>query len=474
MRTALEAARVAVLATVRTRGPVSGRAAQSWIRLEAADQIFNALIALSALLQSEKRPEVRAAAEHLLRRLAPLLLRLGTSMVTEREDRPARLERTATAIAACVAEPPGQPGACDRRHDCRAPAHRHHPDPAGHARTGARRTNQNRVANACARTAARQSRPGLGGAAACAAAAAAACVGFTVTLAWPTSYAYWLTITLVLTMQPYFAVTITRAAERIAGTVLGGAIGAAIAIACPTPVAMAVALFPLAVLALAVRAVNFGLFMACVTPVVVLLVELARPGQDQVEIAVMRGLYTVAGGVLALVFSALLWPVWEPSRLRSELRAAIAAHGNYACAEIAALLGEGSPAKVQQARRAAGIASNNAEASLQRALLEPARGDTARLQAALTIDAALRRIAGRVSALQVDAAMHEHDRAAWLAWGDWISTASARLAEGRADLPPRPPVPAGDADGKSLARIARQLELAAGALARLDHAGLAA
>ena len=241
-------------------------------------------------------------------------------------------------------------------------------------------------------------------------------VGFTVTLAWPTSYGYWLTITLVLTMQPYFAVTITRAAERIAGTVLGGAIGAVIAIACPTPVAMAVALFPLAVLALAVRAVNFGLFMACVTPVVVLLVELARPGQNQVEIAVMRGLYTVAGGVLALVFSALLWPVWEPSRLRSELRAAIAAHGSYACAEIAALLGEGSPAKVQQARRAAGIASNNAEASLQRALLEPARGDTARLQAALTIDAALRRIAGRVSALQVDAAMHEHDRAAWLAW----------------------------------------------------------
>ena len=208
--------------------------------------------------------------------------------------------------------------------------------------------------------------------------------------------------------------TLTRAAERITGTVLGGAVGAAVAIACPTPAAMAVALFPLAVLALAVRAVNFALFMACVTPVIVLLVELARPGQSQLDLALMRGLYTLAGGVLALLFSALLWPAWEPARLLGELRAAIAAHGRYACAELAALLGEAAPAAVEQARRAAGVASNNVEASLQRVLLEPARGETDRLEAALTIDAALRRMAGRVSALQVDAALHPHDRAALL------------------------------------------------------------
>ncbi len=470
VRTLLEAARVAVLATVRTRGPVSGRAAQSWIRLEAAEQIFNALVALSALLPGEKRPEVRAAADHMLRLLRPLLLRLGTSMLTETEDRPARLERAATAIAGGPATVPDSPVhliAQTIAERLRIAITLANPDtlapvPEGPTNIGWRkrvlgplRANLD-PSSAALRHALR--------------AAAAACVGFMLTLAWPTGYGYWLTITLVLTMQPYYAVTITRAAERIAGTVLGGAVGAAIAVACPTPVSMAVALFPLAVVALAVRAVNFGLFMACVTPVVVLLVELARPGQNQVEIAVMRGLYTVAGGVLALAFSALLWPVWEPSRLRGELRAAIAAHGRYACAEIAAVLGESSQAKVEQARRAAGIASNNAEASLQRALLEPARGDTARLEAALTIDAALRRIAGRVSALQVDAAMHPHDRAAWQAWRDWIATATTLLADGRADLPPRPPVPAGDADGESLARIARQLELAAGALGRLDQA----
>ena len=467
VRTAIEAARVTVLATVRTRGPVSGRAAQCWIRLEAAEQIFGALIALSDLLQGETRPEERDAADRMLRRLAPVAFALGESMVTEAADRLARLERAAAAIADSAGSLPDSPvyriadTIAERlriaitlaKPDALAPV------PPGPAQGGWRklllgplRANLD-PSSAVLRHALR--------------AAAAAAAGFVVTLAWPTSYGFWLTITLVLTMQPYFAVTLTRAAERIGGTVLGGAIGAVIAVACPTPAAMAVALFPLAVLALAVRAVNFGLFMACMTPVIVLLIELARPGQSQVEIAVMRGLYTVAGGALALLFSALLWPVWEPARLRDELRAAIAAHGRYACTEIAALLGEARRDQVEQARRTAGVASNNAEASLQRALLEPSRGDTERLEAALTIDAALRRIAGRVTALQVDAALHPHDRAAWRRWRDWIDTASVRLAEGRADLPPRPPVPAGDVDSESLLRIARQLELAAGALARL-------
>jgi uncharacterized membrane protein YccC len=251
--------------------------------------------------------------------------------------------------------------------------------------------------------------------------------------------------------------------------VLCGLIVAGIAIAFPTPLAMAAALFPLVVLALAVRSVNFGLFMACVTPVVVLLVEVAQPGQSQVEIALLRALYTIAGGALALAFSAFLWPAWEPERLRAELRAAIAAHGRYACAEIAALLGEASPEAVEQARRAAGMASNNAEASLQRILLEPARSDTRRLEAALTIDAAMRRIAGRVSALQVAAASHPHVRAAWERWREWIEEASTRLAQGRSDLPPRPAVPEGDLDAEALASIGRQLDLAAGALARLDQ-----
>ncbi len=87
--------------------------------------------------------------------------------------------------------------------------------------------------------------------------------------------------------------------------------------------------------------------------------------------ALLRAAFTVAGGAVALAAAWVLWPVWEPARLTGELRQAILAHGNYAATEIKAILGEASPDAVTQARRAAGLASNALEASLQRALLEP-------------------------------------------------------------------------------------------------------
>ena len=53
--------------------------------------------------------------------------------------------------------------------------------------------------------------------------------------------------------------------------------------------------------------------------------------------------------------------------------------------------------------------------------------------------------------------------AALAAWRDWIGGAMRALAAGETALPPRPDVPEADL----LVRIARQIELMAGAMARL-------
>ena len=147
------------------------------------------------------------------------------------------------------------------------------------------------------------------------------------------------------------------------------------------------------------------------------------------------------------------------------MRAAISTHAAYAAAEISALLGEVAQGSVDPARQAAGMASNNLEASLQRALLEP-HGEGARIEAALTVDAALRRMAGRLSALQLDAHAQAHDRAAWGACRAWIVAAMSGVAEGRAEVPARPALPRNDPHAEALARIARQVELAAGVVGR--------
>ena len=276
------------------------------------------------------------------------------------------------------------------------------------------------------------------------------------TLSLPGHYQHWLTITLILTMQPFYALTWQRALERIGGTVLGGVLAAGIALLCTSPLQIAAALFPLAVAAFTVRAVNFGAFMALLTPLVVLLTEFSRPGSGEWLIAFYRAGYTAAGGLLAVAGCLILWPSWEPDRLRRELEAAIAAHASFAEAEMNVLLGEGDAEAVEQARRAAGVASNNLETSLSRALNEPRRNQREALQSAMVIDAALRRMAGRLSALQLDP--HHADTlsaGALRLWRDWICTALRRLAKGEPVPGPRPAGYAPDA----LLRIARQIEL---------------
>ena len=47
---------------------------------------------------------------------------------------------------------------------------------------------------------------------------------------WFTPYDHWLTITIVMTMQPYFGLTYTRVLQRIAGTVAGGLVAALVGV----------------------------------------------------------------------------------------------------------------------------------------------------------------------------------------------------------------------------------------------------
>jgi uncharacterized membrane protein YccC len=278
------------------------------------------------------------------------------------------------------------------------------------------------------------------------------------------AYAHWLTITLVLTLQPFYALTWQKALERIVGTVVGGVIAAGISLLVNTPLATAAVLFPLAVTAFAVRYVSFGLFMACMTPLVVLLSELGRPGESELMIAGMRALYTVLGGTLAVLGCATLWPSWEPDRVARELRTALDAHAAYADTELAVLIGEAPADALDPVRRAAGVASNNLEASLARALQEPRRSARAGLESAMVVDAALRRLAGRLSSMQHDPALGP-DKAALAAWRDWLRLAFASLARG-APLPPGQPALE---PGSATARIARQIELMDGALRRGDR-----
>lgn len=465
VRDAIEQARGAVLDTVRARRPLGGAAAQSLIRLEAADQIFGATIALSELVEANRDPGQRAAAGRMLRVLGPLLTILGRSIAADGVLATERLTRSIAAMEADAARFPDLRAIADavaERLRILATLAAADPKLPGGGPASGEPELRDRLRAALRANLTWES-------AALRHALRAAVLGvpaIAFTFVWYHGYEHWLTITLVLTMQPFFALAWQRAVERVAGTVLGGMAAALLAMVCTTPLSIAVALFPLTVLTFAVRAVSFGAFITCITPLVVLLSELGRPGTSELAIAAIRALYTVIGGLIAVAGCLLLWPSWEPQRLRREIGAAMAAHARYAAAELSALLGEAAAETVEAARRGAGVASNALETSLSRALLEPtlvsqkARRD--RIEAAVVVDAALRRLAGRLSALQHAAdPLGAMPPEAWRAWRDWATGALDGLAAGQ----PAPPRPAGGAP-EPLARIARQIELMDGALRR--------
>ncbi len=89
----------------------------------------------------------------------------------------------------------------------------------------------------------------------------------------------------------------------------------------------------------------------------------------------------------------------------------------------------------------------------------------------MTVDAALRRLAGRLSALQHDPAMAGNPGPEALrAWREWLAAAFAALTAGT-PLPGGSPAIEGTGP---LARIARQLELMDGALRRPSQPSIAA
>jgi uncharacterized membrane protein YccC len=468
VREAIELARTAVLDTLRVRGAPATRGAHALIRLEIADQVFNALIALSEELENDPTHD-RAASDRLLRRLRAVLVVLGRAIQTDEVKANRQIERSLAAMAGDLAVLP--PDAATHRIGTviverlrmaltlNVPAN-YHP---GANEAGARIPLRERLlaplrANLNWQSVALRHALRAG---------VVAAPAIAITVIWYGPYQHWLTITLVLTLQPYFATTITRALERVGGTMLGGIVAALLALVCTTPIAIAVAMFPLATIALAVRQVSYGLFMAVITPIVVLLSELGRPGTSEWVLAGMRALFTAIGGLLALGGAFLLWPSWEPARLPAEIRAAVAAHAVYARATFSFLLGQIGEAAFHEARGAAGVASNNLEASLSRVLQEPRHISPDELEAAMVIDAALRRMAGRLSVMQLDPTLAASLPAADLGrWRDWIGAALQAVADRRELTEPRPAAPLGPV-GNSLARAARQVELMAGAMQRL-------
>jgi uncharacterized membrane protein YccC len=449
VRESIETARNVAFETFRRRGLVTPRAAQLSVRLATLEQVFSALIALSDSLESDAA--TRHAGARPIRLIAGWLAALGPDIERNRTlDTPKKRASLARLRAAVAALPDSE-----QRHILEAMVENLAvliviSTPTGQTISGGPQPQplQSKIwvpirANFSPSAAAM--RHALR-------AAIMATPALYLTMRYGGQFAHWATITMVFCLQPYFSATWLRAAERVAGTTLGGLLAAAIGLVVHTHMQLAFTMLPLTMFAFTIRAVSYGAFVAALTPMIVLLVEQIAPGADELTIAASRVGFTLLGGILAVLGNLLLWPGFEGGRLEQNIRTAARAHAAYVTAVFSALL-DGTPAP-DAARRAAGMASNNLEAALSRALLEPHKKRDPVIERGAIVDAALRRMAGRLSVLALDRpAIAPECRTHWQDWQNWL-IASLKASHSTA----RPPLPAGPG-GETLARLARQVEL---------------
>lgn len=182
---------------------------------------------------------------------------------------------------------------------------------------------------------------------------------------------YWVPLTVLFILRPDFGSTFTRGLQRYVGTALGAVLATLVAAALtPGPYALAVLTTVCAVGISAFLLANYGLFTVSITALIIFMVAFA--GIPESATAVDRILDTTIGATLTLGLYAL-WPTWERSTLPDTTAELIEAERTYVRALFGSWLNPAAHGLdvVRSARAGARVARTNAEASVQRSLLEP-------------------------------------------------------------------------------------------------------
>jgi uncharacterized membrane protein YccC len=184
--------------------------------------------------------------------------------------------------------------------------------------------------------------------------------------------AYWLPMTTVLVLKPEFTVTFTRGLLRIGGTIAGLLLATAMFHFLPTGKGMEVVLIGAFVFLLRwVGPANYGIFGVAVSALVVLLI--AFTGVAPKDVILLRGINTVAGGLLALAAYAV-WPTWERTQVGVVMARLLEAYRGYfsvVLEEVTRSDGASSVHRIDKARLAMRLARTNAVASVDRMGAEP-------------------------------------------------------------------------------------------------------
>jgi uncharacterized membrane protein YccC len=183
---------------------------------------------------------------------------------------------------------------------------------------------------------------------------------------------YWVTITVLIILQPFAGATLIKTLQRVVGTVTGALLTASLVALVHDPRGLLVIVFVFAAVCVAFLRVNYLIYSIFLTPTFVLLAEMSA---GDWHLAQLRALNTIIGGVLGLAGSWLLWPTPERDRFPELAAAALRAIANHLRVLTAMWTStdDESSVALAAARRDAALALTNAEASFERMVAESAK-----------------------------------------------------------------------------------------------------
>jgi uncharacterized membrane protein YccC len=224
-------------------------------------------------------------------------------------------------------------------------------------------------------------------------------------------HGFWITLTTFVLLQPNRSATTTRAIQRGLGTIVGALFAVGVVSTISDPLALAIIIVIAAGLGASVLALNYALYSMFVTPTFILLAELHTRDFLLIEIRIA---YTLLAGVIAFVASILLWPTREDLQFDEQLARALEALERYTEA-VAKAVADNAPAPSRDgvaARRAFGVAINNAETSLDRVVAERKPSDI--VEPRMTMVMLTRRLGSAINVFgstRAILAVHPHEAA---------------------------------------------------------------
>lgn len=178
---------------------------------------------------------------------------------------------------------------------------------------------------------------------------------------------YWVPLTVAVVLKPDFGSVFARAVLRCLGTMVGVGLGWVLLLLIPKGPWLILVIAVLVVFLPWAAQVSYAMLMVFVTPMVVVLIDLATPGKT-VDFGAQRLMDTVIGSAIVLIFGYLLWP--------SSRRVDVPAAFSSALGAVAGLLRAVSEASAdadttRETRHGAYRSLSDLRTQLQRSLAEP-------------------------------------------------------------------------------------------------------